>query len=454
MSILSSLANIFKIEELKNRVLFTIGIICIIRLGAHVPTPGVDGAALSRFILEQTSRAGGGLLRFMDMFSGGALKKCTLFALGIMPYISATIILQLLTAVLPVLEKLQREGEAGQKKIREWGRYGTFFLSGFQALFIARYLSNPANFGGVAIVPNPGLLFTITTVLSLTAGTILLMWLGEQITDRGIGNGISIIITINILSAFPNALLTTYQIFSNTESGGFLPFKFILMAAMFVAVIVAVVMITQGERKIPVQYAKRVVGRRYAAGHSTFIPLRVNFSGVMPIIFASSLLFFPATIAQFTDWGWLKQMASFMTPPSLPYYFFYVFMIIFFSFFWTATVFNPIQIAEDLRRNSGFIPGIRPGKTTSEFLDKTMTRVTLSGAIFLAGIAIFPDILASGKGLNLPMQISGFFGGTSLLIIVGVMLDTMRQIETHLVSRHYESFMKTGRIKGRRRSYG
>ncbi|MBN2144008.1 MAG: preprotein translocase subunit SecY [Candidatus Aureabacteria bacterium] len=452
---LNAFGNIFKVPELKERVLFTLGIICVVRLGAYIPTPGVDGFILSKIISEQAARMGGGnLIAFMDMFSGGAMQHCTLFALGIMPYISASIIMQLLTAVIPSLEKLAREGEVGHKKIREYTRYGTFFLSMFQSFFIARFLSNPANFGNMVVVPRPGVLFIICTVMTLTCGTTLLMWLGEQITEKGVGNGASLIITINILSRLPTSFATAWKVIGPGEAGGWGPAKFAIVGIIFVSAIVFVVMITQGERKIPVQYAKRVIGRKQFAGQSSFIPLRVNYAGVIPIIFASSLLLFPATIGSFWPQSpFFSSIARYLSPPHFIHYFLYVLLIVFFCFFWNATVFNPIQMAEHLRQNSAFIPGIRPGKTTSDFLDKTMTRITFPGALFLAGIAIIPDLLAWSKFLGLPMNVAGFFGGTSLLIIVGVMLDTMRQIEAHLISRHYEGFMKKGKLKGRRAYY-
>jgi preprotein translocase subunit SecY len=459
MKFFSSLANIFKLPELRDRVLFTLGIIAVVRLGAYLPTPGVDGEALLRVIEQQAARMGGNLLMFMDMFTGGAMQRCTLFALGIMPYISASIILQLLIAVIPSLEKIAREGEAGQKKIREFTRYGTLFLSLLQAVFIARFLSNPANFAGVNVVPDPGFLFYVSTTLTLTSGTMFLMWLGEQITDKGIGNGISLIITVNILSRVPTAVNRAWSYLDPGIAGGWSPIKLLVLFLIFICVTLAVVMLTQGERRIPVQYAKRVIGRKQYMGQATSIPFRVNYAGVIPIIFASSLLLFPATISGFMggftgahDSMWASTFGAvvrYLSPPSIVYYVFYVVLIIVFCFFWTATQFNPIQMAEDLRRNSAFVPGIRPGKATSDFFDKTMTRITLPGAIFLALIAIIPDILTSQRVMGLNYDIANLFGGTSLLIIVGVTLDTMRQIEAHLLARHYEGFMQRGRIRGR-----
>ncbi len=459
MKFFSSLANIFKLPELRDRVIFTLGVIAVVRFGAYIPTPGVDGEALLRVIEQQAARMGGNLLMFMDMFTGGAMQRCTLFALGVMPYISASIILQLLVAVIPSLEKIAREGEAGQKKIREFTRYGTLILSLLQAVFIARFLSNPANFAGVNVVPHPGFLFYVSTTLTLACGTTFLMWLGEQISDKGIGNGISLIITVNILSRVPTAVSRAWTYLDPGTAGGWSPVKILLLLAIFICVTLSVVMLTQGERRIPVQYAKRVIGRRQYMGQATSIPFRVNYAGVIPIIFASSLLLFPATISGFMG-GFMNNHDSmlastfgsvvrFLTPPSMSYYVLYVLMIVFFSFFWTATQFNPIQMAEDLRRNSAFVPGIRPGKATSDFFDKTMTRITLPGAMFLALVAIVPDLLTSQRVLGLNHEISSFFGGTSLLIIVGVALDTMRQIEAHLLARHYEGFMQRGRIRGR-----
>lgn len=448
----------FRLPELKERILFTLGMICVVRLGAYVPTPGVDGAKLVKIIESYASQMGG-LITFLDMFSGGALQKCTLFALGVMPYISASIIIQLLTAVVPALEKIMREGAQGQKKIQEFTRYGTFALSFFQGLFIARFLANSDQIFGEQVVVNPGLLFYVGTAFTLTAGTIFLMWLGEQITEKGISNGISIIITVNILSQLPSALANVWLYLSPDTDGGWGPIKGLVLVAIFIGVIMAVVCLNQGERKIPVQYAKRVVGRRQYAGQASFIPFRVNYAGVIPIIFASSLLLFPATVSGlmqgFMDQGsgvvsFFGTLSRYFSPPSMIYYSMYVFLIIFFCFFWTATQFNPVQMAEDLKRNSAFVPGIRPGKATSDFFDRVMTRITLPGGIFLALVAIFPDILTSDLGLGLPYAVASFFGGTSLLIIVGVMQDTMRQIESFMVSRHYEGFLEHGRLKGRR----
>ncbi len=459
MKFFSSLANIFKLPELRDRVIFTLGIIAVVRFGAYVPTPGVDGEVLLRVIEQQAARMGGNILMFMDMFTGGAMQRCTLFALGVMPYISASIILQLLIAVIPTLEKIAREGEAGQKKIREFTRYGTLVLSLLQAVFIARFLANPANFAGVNVVPHAGFLFYMSTTFTLACGTMFLMWLGEQITDKGIGNGISLIITVNILSRVPTALTRAWTYLDPGAAGGWSPVKILMLLVIFIGVTLAVVMLTQGERRIPVQYAKRVIGRKQYMGQATTIPFRVNYAGVIPIIFASSLLLFPATVSGFMG-GFVNNpdsmlgstfghVVQFLTPPSMVYYVFYVLLIVFFCFFWTATQFNPIQMAEDLRRNSAFVPGIRPGKATSDFFDKTMTRITLPGAIFLAMVAIVPDILTSQRVMGLNYEIANLFGGTSLLIIVGVALDTMRQIEAHLLARHYEGFMQRGRIRGR-----
>ncbi len=446
---LAAFANTFKIPELRTKILITMGLVVVFRLGAFIPTAGVDGHQLSQFFDDISTRQGGSIFGIMNLFSGGALNNCTIFALGIMPYISASIVLQLLTAVIPYLERLMREGEQGRKKLIQYTRYGTVALSLFQAFFIALWLENPQSFDGRLIVPHPGWGFRILSMITLTSGTAFLMWIGEQISERGIGNGISLLITAGIVSRIPAAGEMTYQmIVPGVEGSGRHPAILILMAAMLIAVVIGVILITQGQRKIPVQYAKRIVGRRMYGGQSTYIPLRVNYAGVIPIIFASSILLFPATIGSFVNTPFLQKVSGWLSPGALPYESLYVLLIIFFSYFWTATQFNPIQWSEDMKRNGAFIPGVRPGKATADMLDSVMTKITLSGSIFLAIIAILPSIISSW--LQIPYLIASFFGGTGLLIIVGVMLDTMKQIESHLVMRHYDGFMKSGHIKGRR----
>lgn len=446
---LAQFANIFRIPELRKRIWFTLGLLFVFRVGGFVPTPGIDGAQLAMFFKELTSRQGSTLFGLMNMFTGGAMDKCTVFALGIMPNVSASIILQLLTAVIPYLEKLAKEGQTGMRKINQMTRYGTVILALFQAFFISLWLERPENFGGKIIVANPGWSFRLITMITLAAGTTFIMWLGEQITERGIGNGISLIITAGIISRLPFAVNFTYSTFFGKEVGiKRHPIILIIMLIILVISVAAVIQLTMGQRKIPVQYAKRIIGRKVYGGQSTFIPLKVNFGGVIPIIFASSLLLFPATIGGFFPGSaFLHRIGMMLAPGKLLYTMFYVLLIIFFCYFWTATQFNPIQWAEDMKRNGAFVPGVRPGQATSEFFDHAMTRVTLAGAVFLAAIAVFPSII--GNWFQLPYLVTEFFGGTALLIVVGVMLDTIRQIESHLLMRHYEGFMQRGKFKGR-----
>ncbi len=442
---LKALGNIFKIPDLRKKVLFTLGIFMVYRLGAYIPTPGIDSSALARFFDDMAQRQGGTLFGIMNMFSGGALRRLTVFALGIMPYISASIILQLLTTVVPYLERLSKEGEAGRKKIIQYTRYGTIVLAVIQSYFVSLWLENPANFRGEQIVQFAGWSFRLLTVLTLTTGTAFIMWLGEQIQEFGIGNGISLIITVGIISRLPSAL---YQVWFSLEKGLMQPFTLLLMAVIMVAVIVAVILITQGQRRIPVQYARRIIGRRVYGGQSTYIPLRVNQAGVIPIIFAQSIILFPATLAGLMPRSPILQFIASSLQGGLIYVILYSGLIIFFTYFYTAVTFNPVDVAENMRKYGGFVPGVRPGKPTAQYFDFILTRITLPGAIFLAVIAVFPQLV--GAWLKVPYLVASFFGGTGLLIMVGVMLDTMRQVESHLLMRHYEGFMKKGRIKGRR----
>ena len=441
--------NIFKIPDLKKKLLITLGLIAVYRIGAFIPTPGIDSAKLVGFFENIAKSSGGTLFGLFNVFSGGAMQRATIFALGIMPYISASIILQLLTAVVPHLERLAKEGEAGRRTIMQYTRYGTVLLAVIQSFFIAMWLENPAHFQGEVIVPNGGLAFRLITIITLTSGTAFIMWLGEQIQEFGIGNGISLIITAGIISRLPSAIaqLTGLVSFS-TEKRQIEPFTLLFMAVMFIGVIVAVILITQGQRKIPIQYAKRIIGRKIYGGQSTYIPLRVNQAGVIPIIFAQSLILFPATIASILPGSFLQNLAAGLAERGVVYNIIYSLLIIFFCYFYTAITFNPIDVAENMKRYGGFVPGIRPGKATAEYLDYVMTRITLPGAIFLAIIAIIPTLISAG--LKIPFLVASFFGGTSLLIIVGVMLDTVQQIESHLLTRHYEGFMKKGKLKGRR----
>ncbi len=447
---LGTFANLFKIPDLKRKLLITAGLIAVYRIGAFIPTPGIDGAKLAQFFDNIAKTQGGTLFGMINMFSGGAIQRLTIFALGIMPYISASIILQLLTAVIPSLERISREGEEGRKKIIQYTRYGTVVLAVIQSFFIALWLENPARFQGMQIVQFPGWWFRILTVITLTSGTAFIMWLGEQIQEYGIGNGISLIITAGIVSRMPAAISQLAQLvsFGAPQKAQIQPFTLLFMGAMLVGVVVAVVAITQGQRKIPIQYAKRVVGRKIYGGQSTYIPLRVNQAGVIPIIFAQSIILFPATIAGLIPSAAVQNVAAMLTRETFVYNIIYSLLIIFFCYFYTAITFNPIDISNNMKRFGGFVPGIRPGKQTAEYLDFIMTRITLPGAVFLSIIAVLPSIIS--RSLKIPYLVASFFGGTGLLIIVGVMLDTVRQIESHLLVRHYEGFMKKGRIRGRR----
>jgi preprotein translocase subunit SecY len=429
--------NAFRIPELKKRILFTLGLLAVYRVGAHIPTPGIDSQALAAFF-QQTQ---GTLLGFFDMFSGGALSRLTIFALGIMPYISASIILELLTVVVPYLEKLKKEGEQGRKKITQYARYGTIVLSAVQGLGISLGLESMQSPTGALVVPHPGWSFRLMTVLTLTAGTAFIMWLGEQITERGIGNGISLIIFAGIVARLPSAIVNTFRLM---ETGELNLLLMIFLLGLMLAVVAAIVFMEAGHRKIPIQYAKRVVGRRMYGGQSTHLPLKLNTSGVIPPIFASSIISFPLTIATFTHHPWLEWVSTALAPATPLYTLANVVMIFFFCYFYTAIIFNPMDVAENMKKYGGFIPGMRPGKRTAEYIDRTLTRLTFVGAIYLSFVVILPDYMI--RYLNVPF----YFGGTGLLIVVGVAMDTMQQIESHLVMRHYESFLKKGRLRGRR----
>ncbi|MFP4475910.1 MAG: preprotein translocase subunit SecY [Desulfatibacillaceae bacterium] len=429
--------NIFKVPELKRRILFTLALLAVYRVGVHIPTPGIDAAALASFFAQ----AKGTLLGLFDMFSGGALERLSVFALGIMPYISASIILQLLTVVIPHLERLSKEGEAGRKKITQYTRYGTVLLSVIQGFAIGVGLEQMSAPGGAAVVLNPGWGFRLMTVITLTAGTAFIMWLGEQITERGIGNGISLIIFAGIVAAGPQAVFNTFRLVLAGEMGVFLV---VILAVLMLAVVAFIIFVEQGQRRIPVQYAKRVVGRRMYGGQSTHLPLKVNQAGVIPPIFASSIMMFPATIGSFTDMPFVKAATDFLAPGTPLYMTIYVGMIVFFCYFYTAVTFNPADVAENLKKYGGYIPGIRPGKRTAEYIDRVLTRITLGGAIYVSAVCVLPFLL-SGM-MNVPF----YFGGTALLIVVGVAIDTISQMESHLITRHYEGFLKKGGVKGRR----
>jgi preprotein translocase subunit SecY len=424
----------FKIPELKRRLLFTAMILVIYRLGGHIPTPGINADALRAFFDAQQ----GTLVGLYDMFAGGNLSNATIFALGIMPYISASIIFQLLQAVVPYFEKLAKEGEEGRKKITQYTRYGTLVLAFVQSFGISFALENMP--GG--IVADPGLGFKLMTILTLTTGTVFVMWLGEQITERGIGNGISLIIFIGIIARYPTDIINTAL---QLQSGQMHWLKMVVIFAFMMFVIAGIIAITQGQRRIPVQYAKKIVGRRVYGGANTHIPLRVNTAGVIPIIFAQSIIMFPGTFGGiFPDNQFLMALSNMFRPPHLVYVVVYAALIILFAYFYTAVILNPVDLADNMKKNSGFIPGVRPGKRTAEYIDRVLTRVTLPGAVFLAVIAILPDMMIAL--LNVPF----YFGGTGLLIVVGVALDTLQQIESHLVMRHYDGFMKKGRLRARR----
>lgn len=428
--------NIFKVPELRKRVLFTLGILVVFRIGSQIPTPGIDAKAMSEFF----GQLSGTLFGLYNMFVGGAFEKASVFSLGIMPYISASIIIQLLGAVIPFFQRLQKEGEEGRRKITQYTRYGTVLIGALQALGTSVYLES-LNAQGVAVVPNPGVGFKLLTMLTFTSGTIFIMWLGEKITERGIGNGISLIIFIGIIASFPTAVYDEIRLLLSGQRNFFTE---IFLVAFMIAVIGAIVLVTRAQRRVPVQYAKRVVGRKVYGGQATHIPLSVNTAGVIPIIFAQSIMFAPSTLTSFfPNSEFMQNVASMFNPGAFLYSFFYGVLIIFFAYFYTAIVFNPVDLADNMRKYGGFIPGIRPGKNTSEFIDNILTRITLPGAIFFAIIAVLPYFLMNA------LNVQFYFGGTGLLIVVGVALDTLSQIESHLVTRHYEGFLKKGKIRGR-----
>jgi len=419
-------------------------LLTVYRIGVHVPTPGIDGTALAAFF----ARSKGTLLGLMDMFSGGALQNLSVFALGIMPYISASIIIQLLTVVIPYLEKLKKEGEAGRKKITQYTRYGTVVLSVIQGFGISVGLEKMAGPSGAPVVLAPGWAFRLMTIITLTAGTAFLMWLGEQITERGIGNGISLIIFAGIVARLPAATLNTVRLMQTGEMG---PVTILFVVALMVAVVGGIIYMERSQRRIPVQYPKRVVGRKMYGGQSTHLPLKVNTAGVIPPIFASSILMFPLTIAQFMpknileSYPWIETIIQSLNPGQMAYNVFYIGFIIFFCYFYTAVTFNPIDVADNMKKQGGYIPGIRPGKKTAEYIDWVLTRITFVGAIYVAAVCVLPTILI--YKFNIPF----YFGGTALLIVVGVALDTVGQIESHMLVRHYDGFLSQGRIGGRGR---
>lgn len=433
---MSGLASAANIPELRKRAFFTLLMLLVYRMGVQIPTPGINGEALAAFFAQNAST----LFGMFNMFSGGALHNFSIFALGIMPYISASIIIQLMTVVIPQLESLKKDGAAGQRKITTYTRFGTVGLALVQGFFIATGLESMTSPGGVPIVLHPGLQFKLMTVLTLTSGTSFIMWLGEQMTERGIGNGISMIIYAGIIARMPAAVVNAIQIIQSGE----IPFIIVpFLLAMMFGVIAVVVYFETAQRRIPVQYAKRVVGRRVYGGQSSHLPLKINIAGVIPPIFASSIMMFPATIGNFIQIKWVQQMSAAMSPGSLYYYILDVGMIVFFCFFYTAVTFNPDEVAENLKKNGGYIPGIRPGKKSAEFIDKVLIRLTVVGAAYLAAVCVLPTVLI--HRFNVPF----YFGGTALLIVVGVAIDTIAKVQSHLVMRNYEGFMKSAKIKGR-----
>jgi preprotein translocase subunit SecY len=441
--IIETIKNIFRIEELRQRILFTAGVLLVVRLGSYITLPGVDVAALE----AATSSASGSntLFGLFDLFVGGAFSKAALFALGIMPYISASIILTLGGVFIPEIQRMQKEGEEGRRRLNQYTRFGAVVIAALQAWGVSIKIASTQGPNGVSVVPEAGFLFTITAVTLLTAGTIFLMWLGEQITERGIGNGISLIIFIGIIAQLPAALLQEVQLI---QAGSRVWIVDIILLVLLAGIIAVVILMTQGTRRIPVQYAKRVVGRKVYGGTTQYIPLRVNTAGVMPIIFAQSIMFIPSTVLSFfPDSQWAASVASVWSDRSFVYAFFYAIIIIFFTYFYTAIAFNPKDVADNMKKQGGFVPGVRPGQQTAEYMDNILTRITLPGSIFLALVAILPVFVSNV--LAVPSLFASFFGGTSLLIIVGVALDTLQQVESYLLMRHYDGFMKSGKLRGR-----
>ncbi|MGD9608515.1 MAG: preprotein translocase subunit SecY [Desulfovibrionaceae bacterium] len=434
---LTGVENLARLPELKKKLLWTFLLVAVYRIGVHVPVPGVDSAALADFFESAKNT----LFGLFDMFSGGGLRNLSIFALGIMPYISSSIIIQLLTVVSPELAKMQKEdGAAGRKKITQYTRYGTVLITLIQGFGIAVGLESMASPTGAPVVIMPGWGFRLMTIITLTAGTVFLMWLGEQMTERGIGNGISMIIYAGIVAGLPRAVLSTFDLI---KAGELSLFVLVLIVALMLAVLAAIVFMERGQRRIPIQYAKRMVGRKMYGGQTTHLPLRVNTAGVIPPIFASSILLFPATLGEFSSVPWLKTVASFFSPQTITYNVIFVALIVFFCYFYTAIIFDPADIAENIRKQGGFIPGIRPGTKTKEYIDRVLARITLWGSLYISVVCVLPMVMI--QQFNVPF----YFGGTSLLIVVGVAMDFMSQIESYLISRQYEGLMQKGRIKGR-----
>ncbi|MFH2056231.1 MAG: preprotein translocase subunit SecY [bacterium] len=437
MVVFEKLRNIFKIKELRERILFTLGILVVYRIGGHIPTPGIDAAALQSFFSEQA----GTLFGMFDMFVGGAFQRATVFSLGIMPYISASIIIQLLTPIFPYFQRLSREGEEGRRKITQYTRYGTVAIALIQSFGVSVWLKSVQMEPGVSVVTVSGLGFHLLTMITFTCGTIFIMWLGEQITERGIGNGISLIIFVGIVARFPQAVVDE---FVDLSSGQRTIFTELMLIGVIILTIAAIILVTRAQRRIPVQHAKRIVGRKVVGGVTTHLPLSVNTAGVIPIIFAQSIMFAPATLVTlFPGSDFVAEVVSYLSPGALMYNIVYAAIIVFFAYFYTAIVINPVDMADNMKKQGAFIPGIRPGQRTAEYIDKVLTRITLPGALFFAIIAVMPYFLIQQVGVKY------YFGGTGILIVVGVALDTLQQIESHLLMRHYDGFMKKGKIRGR-----
>lgn len=448
-----ALATCFRIEDLRKKILFTLAMIAVYRLGCFIPTPGINGAELAKFFEKVAQSTGGGnVFSIMNMFSGRSLEKLTIFSLGVMPYISSSIIMQLLTAVIPALEKLSKEGQAGYQQINQYTRYGTVGLAAIQSFFIALWLesSQATFFQGLHIVNNPGLPFRLTTMITLTAGTLLIMWLGERIQEQGIGNGMSIMITAGILSSGPAAVEQTVLLLAPKHAGAaqLQPLTVLMLLFFFVTVVLLTTLVTQAQRRIPVQHARRAVSGKTAGIQNSFIPLKVDTAGIIAIIFAQSILLFPATISSFIPSQGFHAFTSYLMRGHWPYYVLYAGLIVFFCYFYTAVVFNPVDVAENMKKHGGFVPGMRPGKDTADYLDFVLTRITLAGATFICFIAILPDWIMAA--MKVPYLVASFFGGTGILITVGVLLDTMKQVESHLQMHNYEGFMQSGHLRGRR----
>jgi len=447
--VIRALVSAFTIPELRKRLLFTLGLLAIYEMGTYVPAPGINGIALRQFFDDIARARGGTLFDVMDLFTGGAMGRATVFALGIMPYVTSSIILQLLTAAIPSLKELAKE-ELGRRTVLQYTRYGTVVLAFLQSFFIALWLENPDSFGGRQIVQFPGWKFRLLTALTLTSGTAFIMWLGEQISERGIGNGISLLITASIVSRIPTAVRQLYLLLSPLQVGEaqLSILKLGVMIVVLLAVVAAIVLLTEGQRRIPVQSARRIVGRKVYGGQSSYIPLRINQVGVIPIIFAQSILLVPTTLATLVPSDRFRALTESFLRGNVWYIVAYALLIIFFCYFYAAITFDPLDVSENMKKSGSFIPGIRPGRPTAEYFDAILTRVTFVGAIALAVVAVFPDVIHSW--MKVPYLVASFFGGTGLLIVVGVVLDTMKQLESHLLMRHYEGFLRSGRLRGRR----